>query len=526
MGLGPPIIALYHQLEALGLFDGVRSVVELGSQNVWCPQRTMMRNLFRAFGREAPGAAVMKSFANGTGAARALYEQLGMTYACIDVDARFGSLTLDMNFDAVPPEHRSRYDLTTNHGTSEHILNQYNVFKMMHDLTSTGGLILHAVPFTVHLEHGFFNYDVDFFTAIARANGYQTLGVWVGPDWQLCSLVPWHPSLMGHLTFSTKTTHLLVVLQRKTAATEFRPPLCGDGGDPAAEWSISPYCHIVDAEYYEGARNRFVSVKPIANVTSPPREAPGRSSIEALPDSPMRGARPGRKATPFVLGPSVIMLYRQLKALGVADAVHSVLEIGSSPLDCPVQLVSDLLRAFGRHDGANWLKTDPVRGAARSRDLYEALGLTCTSVGLAGGPGTLKLDLDFEAVPADETNRYDLVTNIGTGAGLLNQQNVFEATHAFSRPGGLMLHVLPFKIPPRDALFGYQPNFFEALARYNSYRTLGTWVSVDGQVPCLIPWQPSLLDYLVMSEKSAHTLVVLFQKMYENDFCVPFQGCY
>src|SRR5207244_2751854 len=153
------------------------------------------------------------------------------------------------------------------------------------------------------------------------------------------------------------------------------------------------------------------------------------------------------------------------------------------------------------------------------------------------------------------------------------------AAHAFARPGGLMLHVLPFKIPPRGALFGYQPNFFEALARYNSYRTLGTWVAVDPHVPSFIPWQPSLLDYLVMSEETAHTLVVLFQKMYDervggllrhdeveeavdphvpsfipwqpslldylvmseetahtlvvlfqkmyaNDFCVPFQGCY
>ena len=89
-----------------------------------------------------------------------------------------------------------------------------------------------------------------------------------------------------------------------------------------------------------------------------------------------------------------------------------------------------------------------------------------------------------------------------------------------------MLHVLPFRIPPRGAFFGYQPNFFEALARYNSYRTLGTWVAVDPHVPSFIPWQPSLLDYLVMSEETAHTLVVLFQKMYANDFCVPFQGVY
>src|SRR5262249_15137439 len=274
IGLGPPIIAMYHQLKTVGLFDGIKSVAELGSQNVWCPQRSMMRDLFRAFGRPAPSDAIIESFANWTGAARDLYEHLGMTYACIDVDARFGSLTLDMNFDEVPPGHRNRYELVTNHGTSEHILNQYNVFKMMHDLTTPRGLILHAVPFTVHLEHGFFNYDVHSYSAIARANAYETLGVWVGPDWQLGSLVPWHPSLMSHLTFSPKTTPLLVALQPKPALADFRPPR-GVGNDPAAEWSISPYCHAVDVDYYDGARNRFVSVAPAASSISPSRVASG-----------------------------------------------------------------------------------------------------------------------------------------------------------------------------------------------------------------------------------------------------------
>jgi hypothetical protein len=34
MGLGPPILALYRQLKALGTFEGIDSVVELGSQGV------------------------------------------------------------------------------------------------------------------------------------------------------------------------------------------------------------------------------------------------------------------------------------------------------------------------------------------------------------------------------------------------------------------------------------------------------------------------------------------------------------
>jgi hypothetical protein len=61
---------------------------------------------------------------------------------------------------------------------------------MMHDFTAAGGLMLHALLFTVHLEHGFFNYQPNLFDALAHFNSYQTLGICVGPDWSLPSLVP------------------------------------------------------------------------------------------------------------------------------------------------------------------------------------------------------------------------------------------------------------------------------------------------------------------------------------------------
>jgi hypothetical protein len=76
-------------------------------------------------------------------------------------------------------------------------------------------VFVHAVPFTVHLEHGFFNYQPNFFEALARYNSYETLGVWVGPDWQLASLIPWDPILLDYLTMNSKTTHRLVVVVRE-----------------------------------------------------------------------------------------------------------------------------------------------------------------------------------------------------------------------------------------------------------------------------------------------------------------------
>src|SRR5262249_57474965 len=56
MGLGPPILALYRQLKLLGALDGIDSVVELGSQGVWCPDRRLLTRFFLAVFRPASPA--------------------------------------------------------------------------------------------------------------------------------------------------------------------------------------------------------------------------------------------------------------------------------------------------------------------------------------------------------------------------------------------------------------------------------------------------------------------------------------
>jgi hypothetical protein len=172
----------------------------------------------------------------------------------VDIDGNFGSLTLDINFDAVAPQARGKYGLTTNHGTTEHVLDQRNAFKMIHDFTAPGGLMLHALPFTVHLEHGFFNYQPNLFDALARYNSYETLGTWVGPDWSLSSLVPWEPRLLEFLTLSAKTTHLLVVLQKKLHDTEFCIPIQSVYEPMLPESATDRYQLVVDGQYYRRAQ--------------------------------------------------------------------------------------------------------------------------------------------------------------------------------------------------------------------------------------------------------------------------------
>jgi hypothetical protein len=259
MGLGPPVLALYCQLKRLGVFEGITDVIELGAQNVWCPKAGIVKKLFEAFGKPPPPPDMLDRFANWKGSGLELYSALGFTYHCLDLDSQFNSIPLDLNFDPCPPEHVGKYGFVTNHGTSEHILNQYNVFKVMHDLTMPGGFMLHAVPFSVHLEHGFFNYQPNFFDALARYNSYEVSGIWVGPGWQVASFIPWEPNLLDYLVLNAQTTHLLVALVQKKYDRLFCVPFQGVYEPMTNEEHLARYAMVVDGELYDGKRVKYIS---------------------------------------------------------------------------------------------------------------------------------------------------------------------------------------------------------------------------------------------------------------------------
>ena len=105
--------------------------------------------------------------------ARDLWHWLGFQYAAIDIDDSPDSIPLDLNFDAVPTEAKNKYALVTNFGTTEHVPNQLNAFKIIHDVTALNGLMIHEVPAQGMFNHGIVNYNFKFFWQLARSNGYK-----------------------------------------------------------------------------------------------------------------------------------------------------------------------------------------------------------------------------------------------------------------------------------------------------------------------------------------------------------------
>jgi 2-polyprenyl-3-methyl-5-hydroxy-6-metoxy-1,4-benzoquinol methylase len=72
---------------------------------------------------------------------------LGFEHASIDIAENI-TIRLDLNNDRVPENFRGGFDLVINAGTMEHLANQENAFRAIHDLTRPGGLQAAVAPTT------------------------------------------------------------------------------------------------------------------------------------------------------------------------------------------------------------------------------------------------------------------------------------------------------------------------------------------------------------------------------------------
>ena len=164
-------------------------VVELGTQqlsNNLLRSEDLVRKAEAAFGAPhpfplpAPLPATVAAEGNellsvDAPFARDFWLSLGFEYTAIDVDGSPGSISLDLNYDHVPPELLGKYGLVTNFGTTEHVCNQMNAFKVIHDLAAPGGVMIHHLPAGGMLNHGLVNYTPKFFWYLARSNDYKWL---------------------------------------------------------------------------------------------------------------------------------------------------------------------------------------------------------------------------------------------------------------------------------------------------------------------------------------------------------------
>ena len=167
------------------------------------------------------------------GHAKKMWELMGYDYICVDTSSETDTLNLDLNFDEVPIGRRACAQLVMNMGTTEHVANQIQAFKIIHDITAVGGLMYHNLPFQGYQTHGLVNYTPKFFWMLCRSNEYEFLDFSIQygePEENI------HPDIIqsiqqtGNLVPTKKfvsTTSGIRTLLRKKKISGFVPPFDG-----------------------------------------------------------------------------------------------------------------------------------------------------------------------------------------------------------------------------------------------------------------------------------------------------------
>ena len=185
-------LAMIEKMQSLGLFGKGRiSVLDIGSSNLYSASTDRIEQFLGAHGVAASRevAQFAEKLAKGSeydpvhggingSFVGELFEKAGMKYAAIDIADGYRTTILDLNHSPAPPHFVGAFELVLNFGTTEHLLNQYNAFRVMHDSTRVGGYIVHSLPGVGYSNHGYFTYTPRCFFDLAGYNEYEIADFW------------------------------------------------------------------------------------------------------------------------------------------------------------------------------------------------------------------------------------------------------------------------------------------------------------------------------------------------------------
>jgi hypothetical protein len=188
MGIGSNILREIIDLKRSGALADMNKVVEIGAQQInndVLRSDALVQEVCGLFGVDAAPRLGTPTDAGYAGSlelqselappSQPFWEALRFEYATIDFGGHRNSRALDLNRDRVPRDWHRRFDLLVNAGTTEHVANQDNAFRVMHNLVRKGGVMIHELPGAGMPTHGLMTYTLKFFWHLCRENDYEVL---------------------------------------------------------------------------------------------------------------------------------------------------------------------------------------------------------------------------------------------------------------------------------------------------------------------------------------------------------------
>ena len=149
-----------------------------------------------------------------------------------------------------------------------------------------------------------------------------------------------------------------------------------------------------------------------------------------------------------------------------------------------------------------------------------------TAIDLGGTPDALKIDLNY---PVDLGEQFDILINAGTAEHVFNIGQVFRTAHELTRPGGLMIHTMPYRGWLEHGFYSFNSTFYWDLAAANDYAML-IHAYVELQPPTIIELKQreQIINLAATGQlgKNANLYAVMKKADVAGEFRIPIQHIY
>lgn len=211
-----------------------------------------------------------------------------------------------------------------------------------------------------------------------------------------------------------------------------------------------------------------------------------------------------------------VALWAELRRLGAIPPAPVVVEIGQANWygDVPSP------------DGIDTSTREGSFAAARAFWVNVLAPVQLDPIDLQGELGTaIPHDLNTPA-PEWMRNRYDVLVNTGTLEHVFDQRQAWANCHDLVRPGGLMVHGLPWSGWVNHGMYNYQPGFILDLASANGYEIVLLWCTTINPFSFRPVFAGTPDDVLLVDLRRDSMLHVALRKGPDAPFRVPMQSGY
>jgi hypothetical protein len=199
-------------------------ILDIGSQDISAATVSDLQPVMSKLHGDRAEALIGQRFRQGqTWKVADLFDGSSYRHQSVDLYPGKSIITADLNTFSVQGEHRGAFHLVANLGSTEHIFDQTNVFRCIHDFARVGGVFWHCVPFGGYYNHGLYNYHPLFFIFLARANKYEIRSAALSAP-HLEHTIPKSSSLHGteHWAGIRQSSGIVVFVMRKTVDAPFQ----------------------------------------------------------------------------------------------------------------------------------------------------------------------------------------------------------------------------------------------------------------------------------------------------------------